>query len=266
MLYHSINSVQTNQLSVSDRGFSYGDGFFTTAKISHGVIEFQQYHLERLKKASTILSITPIDFQQLDNDITKLALAYPLAVLKIVITAGDGGRGYARGEQLSPTIVISVFEYPAHYNKWRKEGISLGVAQTKLGLNPLLQGIKHLNRLEQVIVRAEVDKSSFDDLVVSDLNDYVIETSSANLFWQIGNHWFTAKLKQAGVNGIIREQILRLFPEIEQVQLPLSILQKANAMFVCNSVMGIVPIHKFQNKALVDNSQIFSQRLGSDCD
>lgn len=266
MLYHSINGVQTNQLSVSDRGFSYGDGFFTTAKICDGLIEFKQYHIERLKKASEILAITPIDFQQLDNDITKLALAYPLAVLKIVITAGEGGRGYARAERLLPTIVTSVFEFPAHYNKWQKKGISLGLAQTQLGLNPLLQGIKHLNRLEQVIVKAEVDIAGFDDLVVCDLNNNIIETSSANLFWQIGNHWQTASLKQSGVDGIIRQQILRLFPEIAQVQAPISILHEADAMFVCNSVMGIVPIHSFQKNTLVDNSQIFSQRLGNKCD
>lgn len=266
MLYYSINGVQTNQLSVSDRGFSYGDGFFTTAKICNGVIEFQQWHIERLQKASEILAISPIDFNQLNNNITELALAYPLAVLKIVITAGEGGRGYARGSQLSPTIVISIFEFPAHYHQWQQAGISLGVAQTQLGLNPLLQGIKHLNRLEQVIVRAELDKLPFDELVVGDLNNNIVETSSANFFWQIGNCWYTAILKQAGVNGIIRQQILRQFPDVMQIEAPMLVLNDATAMFVCNSVMGVVPIHTFNKKQLVDNSQIFSQRLGNYCD
>ncbi|XQW86639.1 aminodeoxychorismate lyase [Thalassotalea piscium] len=262
MLYHSVNGVQTNQVSISDRGFAYGDGFFTTAKISQGIIEFQQAHLERLIKASETLSIAPINFQQLNRDITALASAYSLAVLKIVITAGEGGRGYARSPLLAPTIVLSVFEFPAHYSRLQKEGINLGIAQTQLGLNPLLAGIKHLNRLEQVVVRAELGRSGFDDLVVCDLNNHIIETSSANLFWKIGNNWFTSTLAQAGVNGVIRQQLLRLFPDIVAIDAPVSVLNEASAMCVCNSIMGIVPVHTFMERKLIDESQFLLQRLG----
>ncbi|GHE90667.1 aminodeoxychorismate lyase [Thalassotalea profundi] len=261
MLFYSINGVQTSHVSVSDRGFAYGDGFFTTAKICDGVIEYQSKHIERLKKASEILEIAPVDFGQLNDEITELALSYSLAVLKIVITAGEGGRGYARSNMLKPTIVISIFEFPLHYNQWINEGISLGIAKTQLGLNPLLQGLKHLNRLEQVILRSELDKLPFDELVVTDINNNVIETTSANIFWQIGKIWYTPILKNSGVKGVLRQQILTLFPEIVETEAPVSDLQKATSIFISNSVMGIVPIHTFNQRKLNNNSQVFMQKL-----
>lgn len=262
MLYQSINGVQQNQLSSRDRGFAYGDGFFTTAKINNGVIEFKVEHLKRLKKSSTVLNITPIDFEQLDQTITTLARSYSLAVIKVVITAGEGGRGYARVQSQSPTIVIAIFEFPSHYLQWQQLGINLGVAQTQLGLNPLLQGIKHLNRLEQVIIRAELDKLTYDDIVVCDLNNQIIETSCANIFWQQGNVWFTPILTNAGVNGVIRQKILTLFPEVREVEVNVNELHNVDAMFICNSVMGIVPINTFHEKKLANKSNVFSQCLG----
>ncbi|GAA5137039.1 aminodeoxychorismate lyase [Thalassotalea piscium] len=266
MLYFSVNGIQTTDLSINDRGLSYGDGFFTTAKIFNGRIEFQQCHIERLKKASKVLSIAPLNFDKINKDITELALSYSLAVIKIVITAGKGGRGYARPESLTPSIIISIFDFPSHYKQWQQQGISLGIAQAKLGLNPLLQGIKHLNRLEQVLIRAELDQSIFDELLVCDFNNNIIEVSSANIFWKIDSCWFTANVGSAGVNGVIRQQILALFPDVKVVSSPVNILDEASTMFVCNSVMGIVPIRSFNQRRLIDDSQIFIQRLRTACD
>ena len=250
MLYCEINGQQCKQLTALDRAFAYGDGVFTTAKIQNGRIEFLPEHLQRLKYACQQLKIQLTQFDLITERIVELAKSYQKAVLKITITAGQGGRGYSRQGIDKENIVISVFAFPEYYQQWRESGITLGLSEQQLGVNPMLQGIKHLNRLEQVLLKSELDQRNEDELLVVDIFAHLVETTASNFFWFEGSKIYTPELSGSGVNGLIRQQLLLMEPAIEQVKVGVEQLSSANAMFISNCIMGIVPIKQFKERQL----------------
>jgi len=251
LLHSEIFNSTNDSLPLNERSLAYGDGVFTTAKIRLGCIELLSDHMNRLKEGLCRLSID-VSLVGLEQHLIKLAKSFELAVLKIVVTAGEGGRGYSRSDTCLQKILITVHPFPSHYKHWQKNGISLGVAKTQLGFNPMLAGIKHLNRLEQVMIRQELDERPEDDLLVTDCLGNIIEASASNLFWlQRGNeHWCTSDLMGAGVKGILRQQIMSRSSAFQVVSMKLECLGEIESMFISNAVMGIVPVKTFQQRQL----------------
>jgi len=261
MLYCSVDYQSISTISIQDRGLAYGDGIFTTGKVVNGELELLTQHLKRLHNSCLALKLITPDFTALSDHIKKVAQNYSLAVLKVIITAGVGGRGYSRVGIEKPTVIISVFDFPKHYHHWQKQGITLGVSELQLGLNPMLGGIKHLNRLEQVIIRRELDNRVEDDLLIPDINGCIVETSCANVFWKINEVWQTPCIKDAGIAGLMRTEILARINTIEIVEMKLIELVDVQAMFICNSVMGLVPVNKYNNKCLsTEIVQLFGEQ------
>jgi 4-amino-4-deoxychorismate lyase len=250
MHYYSVNGQHQSSIAISDRAIAYGDGIFTTAKISQGQVQLLTSHINRLIEGCQYLKINFTQSQTLFNEIVNVAQNYPLAVLKIIITAGSGGRGYSRQGVGEAQVIVSIHEFPAHYEHWSEQGIALSDCNIQLGLNPLLKGLKHLNRLEQVLIRDELDNSPADDFLVCDLNGFVVETSSANVFWMRGDKIFTPVLKDAGVLGLYRKSILSFDSSITLVKEKRLELNDITAMFICNSVMGVIPVSQLNNKPL----------------
>ena len=261
MHYLSINEQEVSQVSAFDRGLAYGDGFFTTARITAGKVMLLDAHIDRLRKSSVQLCIEPIDFEQLARHLVQVASSFTSGVLKVLISAGSGGRGYGRPEKLFPTVIVSVHDIPEHYQLWREQGINVGLAKTRLGLNPALSGLKHLNRLEQVLVRKELDQCDYDDLIVANIRDEAIEATSANLYWRIDQQWFTSDISQSGVNGIIRQFLLSQDHSIRVVNENVEQLAQASAMFITNAILGVVPIRAYLDRQLTIASDHYDQLL-----
>jgi len=245
MYFQSINGKEICQISLNDRGLAYGDGIFTTAKVVNGKVELLSQHINRLINGCERLNILNVDFNALKTELINLTKKYDLAVLKVIVTAGEGGRGYSRPSKNQPNIIIKISEFPVKYNQWQSQGITVAKANIGLGINPLLAGLKHLNRLEQVLIKAELDKTTFDDLLVFDIDDHAVETSCANVFWFKDNELFTPKLTRCGVAGILRDQILQKHSKTNIVQAKHTELQNIQAMFITNSIMGIVPVSSY---------------------
>lgn len=250
MLFHSVNGATDIQIEVTDRALNYGDGLFTTAKIHHGKVELLHQHLARLRYGCQRLMIDGVNFTWLESYLVKLASDYPLAVLKVLISAGSGGRGYSRLGVSEPNVVVSVHQFPTHYQALSIKGINLGVANYMLGINPQLAGIKHLNRLEQVLVRNELDNREEDDLLVMNVQQDIIETTSANVFYQMNGKWYTPELKVSGVDGLMRQAILANNNEITVCRNNLTALANVTAMFICNCIAGIIPVAQFNHTQL----------------
>lgn len=245
MLYGEVNSEITDSISIFDRGFNYGDGVFTTAKIKDGSIELLEFHIERIQVSCDLLHITPPKLLLLKSRLSFLAKNYDLAVIKVLVTAGSGGRGYARNNKINPNVIITIHEYPKHYESWKKQGVVLGKSATQLGINPLLAGLKHLNRLEQVLIRHELEQTSYDDFLVFNLNEHLVEASSANVFWIKNNELYTPEVKVSGVAGLMRQHVINHIPNVHIVEGDDEELINADAVFTCNSVMGIVPVQRY---------------------
>jgi 4-amino-4-deoxychorismate lyase len=254
MYYHSINGYQEQHLSIANRGLAYGDGVFTTAKVLNGKVKLLSAHIERLIQSCEKLSIVLPNMDKIAAELTTIAQRFPLSVAKVIITAGDGGRGYSRQGCIASTVIISFHTFPEHYFTWQQQGIELGLSTLKLGISQLTSGIKHLNRLEQVLIRQELDNRNEDDLLVVNCLDDIVEASAANVFWLKDNTWYTPELNVSGVAGLMREHILKKLSDNHQkteiIKAKLSVLKNIEAMFICNSVMELVPIKQFQNKSL----------------
>ena len=252
MKYCSINGEILTSIDSGDRGLAYGDGVFTTAKIKLGRVLLLKEHIERLTLGCQHLKIKGPSSAVLSKQLVNVASQFDTGVLKVIITSGAGGRGYSRHGLTANSIhfIIMVFDFPVQYAQQALRGISLGISEQKIAISPMLAGIKHLNRLEQVLLREELDERGEDDLIVRNVQDDVIEATSANLFYWIDNKLYTPELGYSGVNGLIRQRIIKSLDQVLVTKTTVADLQKASAMFICNCIMGIMPVSSFNNKPL----------------
>lgn len=255
-----INGIQTEQWNILDRAFQYGDGCFTTLLVKKGKIQNWDLHLYRLKRDTLRIAITDINWHALDKDLTKVIDSIKKdnkAVVKILISRGVGGRGYSPQDCHFPTVVISTHAFPNHYENWQQQGIDIIFLKQKIGLSALA-GVKHLNRLEQILLKKELEDTNADDGVVCCLRGKVIETTNSNIFWRKANHLYTPDLSYAGVIGTFREKILAIANELDYsvsvVEAESISLLDADEIFVCNAIMELVSVKKIEDNNLFDFS------------
>jgi len=258
-----INGRPCDQVATSDRALNYGDGIFTTILVNQGQCQDLTAHIQRLQQGIKLLAITNIDadvLQALASQLVNIAVDQTTAVLKVLISRGTGARGYSSVGCDTPLIVVSLGQFPKHYLTLRQHGIALGVSTIALGLNPLLAGIKHLNRLEQVLVRQQIDSSDFDDAVVLDCQGYIVETAIANIFWVKDNIVYTPSLDLAGVNGIMRGKVLAWLStagyQVKSDRYRLGSIISAEEVFITNCLMTIVRVNSIEEVSF-DAHQVF---------
>jgi len=248
---HLINGQWQSGISASDRAVQFGDGCFTTARILAGQVCYLNDHLRRLQQACEVLLITEVDWQALLQEINQLVSDVPDGVLKIILSRGAGGRGYSASHCDNPTRILSLFPRPTFYQQWREQGIKLALSSVRLGQNPALAGIKHLNRLEQVLIRTHLEQTDAEEALVLDSDGRLVECCAANLFWRKGERVFTPYVDKSGVNGTMRQHIMACLEKsswcCEQVGEPLDTLADADEVVICNALMPIIPVRQAQN-------------------
>lgn len=255
-----INGQSAEHISVLDRGFQYGDGLFETLRVSAGKPRRWAQHMARLATGCQRLRIAMPEPTLLLSEAMSLCAGEVNGVLKIIVTRGTGERGYAPPAQAVTTRVLSLSSaviFPAeHY----RDGVSVRVCDTRLADNPTLAGIKHLNRLEQVLARAEwQDKGESMQAVeglMLDNNNNVIEGIMSNLFCVqedgSGPVLKTPLLTHCGVKGIIRENIINVAEaagiSVQETTLGLTDLYRSEELFLCNTLMGIWPVRQLEEQ------------------
>ncbi|QRH03653.1 aminodeoxychorismate lyase [Shewanella litorisediminis] len=233
-------------ISPMDRGLAYGDGLFATMRVlPRGEIAFLDTHLSRLQQGAARLGFAlPMD--DIRKRVTRAASSHPGRGLKLLVSRGAGGRGYLAPSDPQLLLVLSVFDLPAHYRDWQRQGICLFSSEMTLAKQPKLAGMKHLNRLEQVLIRAQTLPDWAQDFLVADTDGAVIEASMANLIFITGGAAFTPYHAFAGVSGVMREQIIQALLErgyrVVADRLGPDILAKAEAVLMCNSLLGLVDV------------------------
>ena len=241
-----INGQQCESLAPGDRGLQFGDGCFTTARVVAGKIDLLPWHLERMQLAAQRLLLPAVDWLSFECEMQHAAESVSLGVVKAILTRGSGGRGYSPLGCENPTRIISRSPYPMQYLPWREEGIDLALSPVPLARNPLLAGLKHLNRLEQVLIRAHLDQTEAHEALVLDTAGMLVECCAANLFWRKGKEVFTPRLDHAGVAGLMRRRVLELLAGSEYmlhyVREPLEALADADEVLVCNALMPLLPV------------------------
>ncbi|WP_434528142.1 aminodeoxychorismate lyase [Vibrio sp. K4] len=241
-----VNGLPQTHISLGDRSFQYGDGCFTTIKTKKGELEHWQAHVERMEACLKTLHIPFPDWSQVFDWVMKAVLNDELAGIKIHISRGTGGRGYSPSGIEGPVVTISNFAFPSHYSSWQENGVPLGVCEIRLGIQPLLAGHKHNNRIEQVLAKAEIEGTEFTDAVTLNVQNHVIETTMANLFWVKDKKVYTPDLSLSGVAGVMRRKVLEFLQTngypVQVATFELSDLLNADEVLMCNSLLGVAPV------------------------
>lgn len=239
-----INGRSEDNISPMDRGLHYGDGLFETIAYDSGNLLLWPQHLQRLHKGAERLGLSLISEQQWLDDIGQLSFEQPQAVVKLIQTRGVGGRGYYAGS-LSSTRIVARYDWPT-YPASNGQGVKVRFCQTPVSVNPALAGLKHLNRLDNVLARNEWDDPGIGEGLMLDDRGMVIEGTMSNIFGLKDEVLYTPCLKRAGVKGVVRHEILHLARQqgmdtrcmdISQPQ-----LLAMDELFICNSIIGIWPI------------------------
>lgn len=249
----AVNGIIDAQVSPLDRGFTYGDGVFETCKLHNAKIPLWDLHKDRLLNSCAKLSI-PVALDviesQLESLITILAVEDSRnAVVKITVTRGQSGRGYRFLDAIEPTIVIGIFSVLTYPPTNFSEGVSVRLCKQRLSCNSSLAGLKHLNRLEQVLARSEWQDDSIAEGILLDTQNNLIEAVFSNIFLISNGQLQTPDLSEAGVAGVMRRFIIETIApkvglKVEIKKLSLDELLNADAVFLCNSLYGIWPVQR----------------------
>ncbi|WMP17508.1 aminodeoxychorismate lyase [Thiothrix lacustris] len=248
-----VNGVVTDNLPVTDRGLLYGDGVWETIGIQQGKPQLLEWHLERLQTGLAALGIQSLDWDTLREEIRAACAGEERAILKLIVTRGVGQRGYSPHTLLPPTRILQVTSWPEYPAAYTATGIRLTLCETRLAQQPRLAGFKHLNRLEQVLARAEFG-SEVQEGLVRDYHGNIIEGTMSNLFIiRADGAVVTPELSQCGIAGIMRRYIAQTLEKfsIECHIQPLALVdvEQAQAIFMTNSLIGVWPVCEFSDKS-----------------
>jgi 4-amino-4-deoxychorismate lyase len=237
-----INGGTDDAVSALDRGLNYGDGVFRTFQVVDCVPVNWPIQYQKLVADCGAIGIVCPSAELLMADFQVLFAIDEAAVAKVIITRGIGERGYAPPAVTTPTRIVLKSPMPVYAETNFSEGVSLYVCKTPVAHQPMLAGIKHLNRLENVLARAESLDPVYVDGLMLDVDGHVIECTSANFFIRIGKRLITPDVTQAGVAGVTRQRIvdlahyLQLTAEIGHIRL--SDVMSADEVIICNSLYG----------------------------
>lgn len=241
-----INGQTDGVVDPFDRGLHYGDGLFETLAVRDGRPCLWRYHVERLQAGCRRLGLTPPEVGILYDEALAVTAGQPDAVLKIIVSRGPGARGYAPRDSASPTRWLACLPLPARVREWQRHGVRLIRCRTRLGTNPQLAGIKHLNRLEQVLAAAELASAGADEGLMCDADDHAVEGTCTNLYVLLGDRLVTPPLNRCGVEGVVRRVVLEtaqtLGQPVDVVPIDFDELLGAERVFLSNSLAGIVEV------------------------
>ncbi len=247
-----VNGEPVDRILISDRGLHYGDGLFETIAVRNGRCEFWDAHVERLNEGCARLRIPLVDTDTLRTEAHRLTQAASTCVLKIIITRGSGGRGYRAPTDPAPTRILMTTAWPDHPPDNSRSGVEIRLCETRLGTNPVLAGLKHLNRLEQILARLEWNDDSIGEGLMLDQRGRVIEGTFTNVFMLANGVLRTPALDNCGVAGVMRDVILEIAREsgriCEVTAIESNELNQADEIFLTNSLIGIWPVRKLQDR------------------
>lgn len=243
-----LNGQPATAISVQDRGLAYGDGLFETILVRDGKPLLLQEHLARMQRGCAVLGLDP-DIAELQSEIALMLVqaAARETVLKIILTREANGRGY-RPFTTACNRLLTLHPVPDYRASMPEQGIAMFVCRQRLARQPVLAGLKHLNRLEQVLASREWPDDSYLEGLMLDTEGLVIEGTRSNLFAVIGGQLLTPTLDNCGVSGVMRDWLLQRFGNVAgEHNFTLGQLRAASEIFICSSVIGIWPVKQLQH-------------------
>ena len=245
-----IDGREGRELPLPDRGLDYGDGLFETLLLKQGAPLFLDVHLARLGRGLEILAFPALrgaiekQLQQACDDITSRE--WPWTALRLTVTRGSGPRGYAPPAESHPRIVITATRLQRDCTKLSLP-LVLSTADIGWPEQPALSGVKHLNRLEQVLAAAQAQREGVDDCLMLDRDGNAVSTTSGNLFLCVDDTLLTPPLGRCGIAGTRRELVMRKWApsiglSVAEQHIEPTMITRAQEVFVSNSLIGLRPV------------------------
>ncbi len=247
-----INGEPGYHLSAADRGLQYGDGLFETIAVSNSLPCLWERHYRRLQDGGRRLGIPIPAADTLLNEIDQEIGSNAKGVIKVIVTRGDGARGYCPPQEPITNRIVQFSQWPDYPEDLCAHGVKVRICSTRLGTNRALSGIKHLNRLEQVMARAEWDDPEIKDGLMLDAQGNVVAGTMSNIFMLKDGIMYTPDLTRCGIDGIMRGVVLDVASElglevnVERIGLPFAF--QADAIMLTNSLIGIWPVSSLEEK------------------
>lgn len=244
-----IDGIPADVVSANDRGLLYGDGVFRTLMRAGGITLCWARQYRKLAADCAALHLSCPDAAVLE---TEVACLPPDCVAKIIITRGRAARGYAVVPGISPTRIVTSSLLPLYPQSYCTEGVKVHLCSLRLAPQPRLAGIKHLNRLENVLARMEWDDPAIAEGILLDEAGNVIEGTMSNVFCYRAGVLHTPDLSCCGVAGVQRERILEYAAQsgmaVQVGRLALGRVMEAEEVMLCNSVIGAWPVREFNGR------------------
>jgi 4-amino-4-deoxychorismate lyase len=230
-----------------DRGLEFGDGLFETLAVRDNRPRLLARHLARLARGCERLGIAAPDPAQLKSEINRAARIPGVGVLKLILTRGEGGHGYAPDPLAAPRRWLAALSPRARPARNAIDGVAVRTLETRLAEQPLLAGLKHLNRLEQVLARRELAAAGHaGEGLLLDTTGRVVCGTMSNVYAVLDGRIVTPALGRAGVEGVVRAALLEAWrdagSEVEVRDLLPEELTGASELFLSNALIGIWPI------------------------
>lgn len=248
-----VNGVACDTVDALDRGLAYGDGVFRTLAIRAARPQCWQRHYRKLAGDCAVLGIPCPAPGLLRAELAELAREGADCAAKIIVTRGAGTRGYAVPAEVRPIRIVISSALPQHPPRYAESGVALHLCRLRLGHQPALAGIKHLNRLENVLARTEANDASCAEGLLLDFAGNVIGGTMANVFIAERGGLATPDLGRCGVAGATRERVIEyaraagIACRIENIGIER--LLSADEVFLVNSLIGVWQVRELQHKA-----------------
>lgn len=250
-MFRWVDGRPAANVPLSDRGLAYGDGLFETFAVRRGSPTLVDEHLCRLKHGCARLGI-PFPERLVAEELLAFCAQLGEGVAKLIVTRGDGQRGYGPPAHVQPRRVLMAGPPPAYPPEHAEQGIELFPCVLRLAEQPALAGLKHLNRLEQVLARAEWQDVCYAEGLLRDQAGRVVEGVFSNLFIVIQGGLVTPCLDRCGVAGVMRGFLLKeaavLGVPCEVRDISFDELLAAQEIFFCNSVYGVWPVRRLETR------------------
>lgn len=250
-----VEGQPASVVSVLDRGLHYGDGVFETIACVRGAPRFLERHLERLASGCLRLGLEAPPAASLAEEVRQLAARGERGIVKLLLTRGEAAaRGYALTGRERPTRITLRYAWPEEDPALSREGVRVRIARARLGENPALAGIKHCNRLEQVLARSEWTDAGIAEALMYSSSGALISGTMSNVFLVRDAGLLTPRLDRCGVAGVMRRLVLSAAAEegiaAEERTLAAEDLAAAGEVFLTSALIQVRPVRELEGRTL----------------
>ncbi len=249
-----VNGDPAGALSPVERGLHYGDGLFETIACLEGRPRFLNLHLERLETGCARLGIACPSPEELRREILAVAAGAPRAIVKMLLTRGPAAaRGYGTTGAEQPTRLTLRYRWEEEDPQLSALGVRVRTAALRLAESPALVGLKHLNRLEQVLARREWNDPDIGEALMFSSSGRLISGVMSNVFLVEAGTLRTPLLDRCGVAGIMRRVVLREAARAgipaKESALEAADLARTRELFLTSAVIGLRPVRSLDGRS-----------------